>query len=180
MNDYGCCLICLEELGENDNIPTHNLRCNHTFHTSCIIEHFRKTGSFCPHCRDDPREEEYVNENIVDDDSEDVLNVHWEDEAEVVAQTNKRVAKRLNTIHKWRRLRKFNSAIVTSIDRLLATERKKMDKKIKDYEIEQRRSFEYKFDDILVDRRRAIMSRNRANGIVGRSTRSLKNVLISN
>lgn len=176
-DDCGCCVICLEELDDDKDAPKHTLRCNHTFHTSCIIEHFRRTGTFCPHCRDDPREEE-VDDNDVNDDSV-AVNVHWEDEAEVVAQTNKCVAKRLNTIHKWRRLRKFNSAIVTSIDRLLSAERKKMERKIKDYEIEQRKSFEFKFHNILSDRRQAIMSRNRASGIVGKSTRSLRNVLNS-
>ena len=44
------CSICLSELGDND----YTLECNHTFHTKCIVEWFRKSKGNCPLCNDNP------------------------------------------------------------------------------------------------------------------------------
>jgi len=42
------CSICLENL----NKETFKLSCDHSFHTSCIIEWFRFGNESCPGCRD--------------------------------------------------------------------------------------------------------------------------------
>jgi hypothetical protein len=44
------CSICLSELGDNE----YTLDCNHTFHTKCIVEWFRKSKGNCPLCNDNP------------------------------------------------------------------------------------------------------------------------------
>ena len=45
--DIDICCICLEDM--NDNI--HTLKCNHKFHSDCIIETFRNGLTDCPLCR---------------------------------------------------------------------------------------------------------------------------------
>ena len=52
-NEQELCSICLSELKENEKL--HILDCNHTFHTDCIIEWFRKSNNGkCPCCMDTP------------------------------------------------------------------------------------------------------------------------------
>lgn len=49
--DMGDCAICCETC-EDDHTTT--LSCNHSYHTSCILEWYRIGNSNCPLCRDDP------------------------------------------------------------------------------------------------------------------------------
>lgn len=49
MSDNSC-LICLQEYSDNDETYTLE-KCNHRFHTKCIINWFRMS-SRCPCCRD--------------------------------------------------------------------------------------------------------------------------------
>lgn len=44
------CSICLEPMEDNDASTT-TLECQHTFHSSCLIPWFRRTGA-CPLCRE--------------------------------------------------------------------------------------------------------------------------------
>ena len=46
----GLCAICLSDLDNNE----YTLECNHTFHTKCIVEWFRKSKGNCPLCNDNP------------------------------------------------------------------------------------------------------------------------------
>lgn len=61
------CSICREVL--NNNIQQFTLECNHTFHTSCIINSFRITNA-CPMCRSTAgyRETRPVDNNDIDDE----------------------------------------------------------------------------------------------------------------
>ena len=46
----GLCAICLSDLDGSE----YTLECNHTFHTKCIVEWFRKSKGNCPLCNDNP------------------------------------------------------------------------------------------------------------------------------
>ena len=46
------CVICLSSLKSGENI--YKLECNHSFHTDCIINWFRKSHGKCPCCMDYP------------------------------------------------------------------------------------------------------------------------------
>jgi hypothetical protein len=45
--DIDVCCICLEDMVDN----IHTLKCNHRFHSECIIETFRSGLTDCPLCR---------------------------------------------------------------------------------------------------------------------------------
>ena len=45
--DIDVCCICLEDMVDN----IHTLKCNHKFHSECIIETFRSGLTDCPLCR---------------------------------------------------------------------------------------------------------------------------------
>jgi hypothetical protein len=45
--DIDICCICLEDMVDN----IHTLKCNHRFHSECIIETFRSGLTDCPLCR---------------------------------------------------------------------------------------------------------------------------------
>lgn len=49
------CPVCYTEIGNDSN---YTLECNHTFHTECAIQWFRRGNSSCPLCR---RVNPYVN-----------------------------------------------------------------------------------------------------------------------
>lgn len=72
------CSICLVELSVSADFATTN--CNHTFHTSCLIQ--SKTNH-CPLCRNDLyiQPEESVNENVFDESifTEEVIESLFED-----------------------------------------------------------------------------------------------------
>lgn len=43
------CCVCLDDINED---KSHTLECGHSFHSSCIINWFRKGNSNCPLCND--------------------------------------------------------------------------------------------------------------------------------
>jgi hypothetical protein len=48
------CAICHDSLSSNEEntLQNHTLQCEHCFHTSCIINWFRRGAQTCPSCRD--------------------------------------------------------------------------------------------------------------------------------
>ncbi len=47
MEDQDICAICYDELATSQ---TFKLDCSHTFHTTCVIEWFRRGSKSCPYC----------------------------------------------------------------------------------------------------------------------------------
>jgi len=53
------CLICFENIILQNNNNHTIQECNHTFHSSCLIEWFRTGNSNCPTCRNDGARRNY-------------------------------------------------------------------------------------------------------------------------
>ena len=51
-NGY-CCVICLNDIDENDENTYTIQECSHKFHSNCLISWFRTNNSSCPTCRND-------------------------------------------------------------------------------------------------------------------------------
>ena len=88
LNDKNVCMICLEKMDKNTHLT---LKCNHIFHTNCILNSYKSSAvRECPYCRTAYELSEYtggiflngfhkknslqkfLNENTVNDDSETI------------------------------------------------------------------------------------------------------------
>ena len=58
MDEITLCPICLSHMDDENNI--YKLNCNHSFHTDCIMNWFRKSKGNCPCCMDNP----YLDKNV--------------------------------------------------------------------------------------------------------------------
>lgn len=69
MTEQMDCPICMEVIGETNNITT---ECGHCFHASCIMTNVSRNGFSCPCCRAQmAEEEEYDEEDDYDDEEDD-------------------------------------------------------------------------------------------------------------
>ena len=107
------CAICLDTLDPNDpNVSTHD--CKHCFHATCLVPHVLKDPR-CPCCRAPPRDYIYP-DDLYDDDQRSYL---LDDDAPCGptfkqamanvrsdAKTDKRVARQLETVKKWKTAKK--------------------------------------------------------------------------
>ena len=55
--ESGVCAICYDVC--DDNTTTHTLGCSHRFHTTCIVEWFRRSHK-CPLCNDEGGDDRYM------------------------------------------------------------------------------------------------------------------------
>ena len=52
-NESNTCAICHDNMSNEENTPqNHTLSCEHCFHTTCILNWFRRGAQTCPSCRD--------------------------------------------------------------------------------------------------------------------------------
>jgi hypothetical protein len=65
------CSICREDM--DDNKQHFMLRCNHRFHTECIVDSLR-TNNECPICRDTNGNNKFISNRYDDYDTHDILN----------------------------------------------------------------------------------------------------------
>ena len=107
------CAICLDTLDPNDpNVST--LDCKHCFHATCLVQHVLKDPR-CPCCRAPPKDYIYP-DDLYDDDARSDLS---DDDAprgpsfgEAMAKvrsdakTDKRLARQLETMKKWKTAKK--------------------------------------------------------------------------
>ena len=70
---FETCSICIEPIYENDKII---LKCNHTFHASCMMENVIKTNNTCPLCR-----------TIISSKAEKIPNLNLETRRDLIAST---------------------------------------------------------------------------------------------
>jgi DNA repair exonuclease SbcCD ATPase subunit len=102
-DDDKCCAICLDPMTEP--LANVTLQCGHVFHGSCIVDSLRR-DSRCPICRDTPHKPD--TDSFYSEDDE----FHVEDRrisrgealklAKRAGKTDKKIAKRVQTINKWK------------------------------------------------------------------------------
>ena len=103
-DDDKCCAICLDPMAEP--LANVTLQCGHVFHGSCIVDCLRR-DSRCPICRDTPHNPDTDSSYSEDDD------FHVEDRgiglhdalklARTASRADKKIAKRVQTINKWKK-----------------------------------------------------------------------------
>ena len=101
------CPICQDSIIDGESIVL-RLSCNHSFHQTCIVEHFRRNDGRCPLCRDNPFEESWSDDGF-DEEVDDTplpiclsgaLQLAKEDKTTPVVQKMKK------TIKKWKKTKR--------------------------------------------------------------------------